>query len=56
MTALSGVVVTAQVEALQFAWTAPPSNQNVSEVHIYVWRLGTVKPSVAQFVGAWVDG
>jgi hypothetical protein len=51
MTALAGVSVTPVVAGLNFLWTAPPSNQNVSEVHIYVWRLGTVKPTVPQFVG-----
>jgi hypothetical protein len=54
MTALTNVSVVPAEEALGFFWTAPPSNQNVSEIHIYVWRLGTVKPTVPGFVGLGV--
>jgi hypothetical protein len=54
MTALANVSVVPAEEALGFFWTAPPSNQNVSEIHIYVWRLGTVKPTVPGFVGLGV--
>jgi hypothetical protein len=51
MTPPTGIIPTAGFEQGNFAWDPFPAAEAITEVHIYVWRLGTSRPAVPQFAG-----